>query len=242
MTASLSLPLQDTRAQLGLLGAFSLSIDARSVRIPMNAQRLVGFLALNEGLLLRQHVAGSLWGDVTDPRAAGSLRSALWRLGSSPHPLVEVVDPHMRLSPTVAVDVRASESLAYRILDESQDLDEIDLDESLLAHDLLPDWTEDWVLIKREHHTQLRLRALEALCRRLAQMGRFGQAVQVGMLAVAGEPLRESAQRALMAAHIAEGNTAAAVAQFKAFQQLMQDELGLDPSPDLQGMIEEANR
>lgn len=226
--------------RLSLLGSFSLRIDAEPVRVPMNAQRLVCFLALHEGLLLRQHVAGSLWGDTSEHHAAGSLRTALWRLGRPSAPLVEVEDTHLRLSPAVAVDVRAAEALAHRILDGSRDLRGVDLDEDLLGADLLPDWTEDWVLVKREYHTQLRLRALEALCLRLSEMGKHGQAVQAGMLAVSGEPLRESAQRALISAHLAEGNAAAAVGQYEAFTLLLRAELGLDPSPELQATIERA--
>ncbi|HEX9697514.1 MAG TPA: BTAD domain-containing putative transcriptional regulator [Actinomycetota bacterium] len=228
--------------QLRLLGSFSLRIDTQVVRLPMSAQRLVAFLALHDGSLLRQHVAGSLWGETTDRRAAGSLRSALWRLGRPTHPLVEVVDGHLRLSPTVAVDVRASQALAHRILDPAREPTESDLDEALLSEDLLPDWSEDWVLAKREHHAQLRLRALEALCRRLSEMGRFGHAVQAGLLAVSGEPLRESSRRTLIAAHIAEGNAAAALEQGDSFRTLLRDELDLEPSAEMQALAEGLHR
>lgn len=228
----------DGEVRLGLLGSFSLHIDTEPVRVPMNSQRLLGFLALHDGSLLRKHVAGSLWGNTTERHAGGSLRSVLWRLGHPTQTLVEVADTHLRLSPTVVVDLRASEALAQRILDESQDLIEADLDEALLSEDLLPDWTEDWVLVKREYHAQLRLRALEALCWRLTEMGRFGQAVQAGILAVTGEPLRESAQRTLIAAHIAEGNIAAAAKRYDSFHRLLRDELDLDPSPEMQALVE----
>lgn len=228
----------DGDVQLGLLGAFSLQVMAEPISLPMNAQRLVSFLALNEGLLLRQHVAGSLWGDTSEHRASGSLRSELWRLGHHAHPLVDVVDPHLRLSPIVAVDFRASEALAHRILDVGQELREADFDGTLLTVDLLPDWTEDWVLVKREYHAQLRLRALEALCARLTAMGRSGQAVQAGLQAVSGEPLRESAQRALVSAHIAEGNVAAALAQYDTFRDFLRVELDLEPSAEMQTLIE----
>jgi DNA-binding SARP family transcriptional activator len=228
--------------QLGLLGSFSLRVNDEPVAFPMNAQRLVCFLALHDGLLLRQHVAGSLWGDTTERHAAGSLRSALWRLGHPTHPLVEVVNSHLRLSPGVAVDVRASETLARRVLDEAEDLRGVDLDDALLSADLLPDWTEDWVVVRREYHTQLRLRALEALSRRLSEMGHFGHAVQAGMMAVSGEPLRESAQRTLIIAHIAEGNVAAAVKQYDSFRELLHDELQLDPSREMQELVKNLNR
>lgn len=230
------------QVQLGLLGAFSLHIEAEPVRVPMNAQRLVGFLALHEGALQRQHVAGSLWSDSSEERAAGSLRSALWRLGHPIHPLVEVQDSHLRLSPNVDVDLRACEALAVRVLDDSQVLSEVDMDGALLSVDLLPDWTEDWVLINREHHTQLRVRALEALCRRLTKMGRFGQAVQAGMRGVAVEPLRESAQRMLIAAHIAEGNVAAAAHCYDTFRDLLRRDLDIEPSDAMAELVKDIGR
>lgn len=228
--------------QLGLLGSFSLHVDAVPMRLPMNAQRLVCFLALHDGSLLRQHVAGSLWGETSEHHAAGSLRSALWRLGRPAHPLVEVSDAHLRLSPLVSVDHRASVALARRILDSSHELSETDMDAALLTTDLLTDWTDDWVLLQRESHTQLRMRALEVLCRRLIGMGRFGQAVQAGIMAVAAEPLRESAQRSLISAHLAENNVAAALEQYEVFRQLMHDELDLEPSAEVQALVKGIHR
>lgn len=223
--------------QLELLGSFNLRVNAESMRLPMNAQRLVCFLALHDGSLLRQHVAGSLWPDTTERRAGGSLRTALSRLGRVPYPLLEATDSHLRLFPSVALDVHAGEALARRVLDESQSMTEAELDTTLLSADLLPDWTEDWVLVRREHHTQLRVRALSAMCRRLTEMGHSGQAVQVGMLAVSVEPLRESAQRTLVAAHLAEQNVAAAVNQYDSFRELLRVELNIEPSPEMQKLV-----
>jgi DNA-binding SARP family transcriptional activator len=226
------------RARLGLLGSFSLHVGAEPLRLPLNAQRLVVFLALHDGELLREYVAGSLWGDVTEHHAAGSLRSALWRLGHPTHPVVEVADAHLRLSPNVIVDMRTTEALARRILDDSTHLSEADMDEVSLSQDLLPDWTEDWVMTKREYHTQLRLRALEALCLRLSALGRHGQATQAGLLAVSVEPLRESAQRVLIASHLADGNVSAAHEQYDSFRNLLRRELDIEPSREMQLLVE----
>lgn len=242
MSELFSHSMQSGEAQLGLLGTFSLRIAAQPVPLPLNEQRLVSFLALNEGALLRHHVAGSLWGDTTDHHAGGSLRSALWRLGHLPHPLVDVVGGHLQLSNGVEVDLRTCETVAHRILDPLQELSEADMDESRLSTDLLLDWTEDWVLMRRERYHQLRLRALEGLCQRLVAMGRIGQAVQAGIAAVSGEPLRESAHRELVMAHIAEGNVAAALRQYETFRQLLADELKLEPSEEMQSLVEGLNR
>lgn len=65
------------------------------------------------------------------------------------------------------------------------------------------------------------LGALEALCRRLTGSRRLSKAVQVGMVAVAAEPLRESAQRALIAAHLANGHVRADIDQYRGFARLL---------------------
>ncbi|HVE92349.1 MAG TPA: BTAD domain-containing putative transcriptional regulator [Actinomycetota bacterium] len=226
------------QVRLGLLGGFRLSVQGREVVLPMNAQRLVTFLALQERPLLRTFVSGSLWGDSTDGRAAGSLRSTLWRLTSPGPSLVALTTDHIVLSPAVEVDYREGEALARRVLDPDQPLEGIvEASELVLSADLLPDWTEDWVLLERESYHQLRLRALEALCRRLTEEKRFGQAVQAGMAAVAGEPLRESARHALIQAHLAEENVAAAIREYDSFRQLLHAELELEPSESIQGLV-----
>jgi DNA-binding SARP family transcriptional activator len=228
-----------TPVRLRLLGGFGLSIEAEEVSLPMNAQRLVCFLALHDQPLLRTFVGGSLWKESTDHRAGGSLRSALWRLRHPAYSLVSLTSDHIALSPSVAVDLREGEALAHRVLDPSQDLDDVaELNDEVLSADLLPDWTEDWVLMERERYHQLRLRALEALCRRLSEKGRFGEAVQAGIAAVSGEPLRESARRALIEAHIGEHNVAAALREYEVFTQLLLTELGLEPSDDIRALVE----
>ena len=98
------------------------------------------------------------------------------------------------------------------------------------AGEILPDWYEDWVLIEREHFRQLRLHALEALCVELTAAGRFAEAAEAGLAAVEGEPLRESAHRALIGTYLAEGNPGEAIRQYQFFGRCLQDQLGLEPS------------
>ena len=239
MSATRSPTGSSTPVRLGLLGGFRLSVETEDVPLPMNAQRLVCFLALHNQPLLRTFVGGSLWGESSESHAGGSLRSALWRLRRATYPVVDLTSDHISLSPTVIVDLREAEALAHKVLDPSKELDDIALvNEEALSVDLLPDWTDDWVLLERESYHQLRLRALEALCRRLSAEGRFGQAVQAGVAAVSGEPLRESAHVALIEAHLAERNVAAALREYEAFRRLLHDELGLEPSEDMRALVE----
>ena len=91
----------------------------------------------------------------------------------------------------------------------------------LLSRDLLPDWYDDWVAVERERFRQLRVHALERLCDRLVEAERFGEAIEAGLAAMKSEPLRESAHRALVRAHLAEGNRSEALAQYRRFKALL---------------------
>ena len=212
-----------------LLGAFALACDGVSVSLPMSVQRLVAFLALHRQPVLRPYVAGSLWPDSSDERASANLRSVLWRLHRSGIGVVEAVDQRLRLGLDVRVDLHEAEALARRGLDD--DFADIgDVAASLLARDVLPDWYDDWVLVEHERFRQLRLRALDALCDRLRRAGRLGEALDAGLSSVAGEPLRESAHRALVRVHLADGNVGEAIRQYRFCRHLLRERLGIDPS------------
>nr|WP_308355048.1 bacterial transcriptional activator domain-containing protein [Streptomyces sp. MUM 203J] len=96
--------------------------------------------------------------------------------------------------------------------------------------ELLPGWDEDWVLLERERLRQLRLHALDALAHSLVREGRHALALETALTSVRTEPLRESAHRAVVAAHLAEGNVHEAVSHYVAFQHLLDEELGVPPS------------
>ncbi|GAC1413892.1 MAG: hypothetical protein NVSMB57_09430 [Actinomycetota bacterium] len=227
---------------VGVLGGFELSVGQTGVALPLSAERLISFLAFQPGPVQRALVAGVLWGDTSDRHASGSLRTALWRLASAPAVIVTCTSTQIMLDSAVRIDYRECSALANRILDRTRPLQPEDFDERALSSDVLPDWDDDWVLIEREGFRQLRLRALETLCERATEMGMFGQGAQMGLAAVAGEPLRESARRVLIAAHIADGNIAAAQSEYNAFRALLNEELGIEPSEVLRALIAHASQ
>jgi DNA-binding SARP family transcriptional activator len=229
------MPLNDRAPRLTLLGAFDLSVGGESITLPMNGQRVLVFLALHGRSLLRPFVAGSLWLDSPEDRAAGSLRSALWRLNRR-HRFIETNGERLHLAADVAVDVDAASAQAHRLLDpaESECPSPHGL---LLSRDLLPDWYDDWVAVERERFRQLRVHALERLCDRLVEANRFGEAIEAGLAAMKSEPLRESAHRALVRAHLAEGNRNEALTQYRRFRTLLNDELGLEPSLEMEELV-----
>jgi DNA-binding SARP family transcriptional activator len=222
---------------LGLLDGFKLTFGGESVSLPLQGQRLLALLAIQNRPQLRASVAGTLWLDTTDHRAHANLRSALWRLNSWGHRLVESDDHHLRLARGVHVDLHAAVVLAVRLIDGSATADELPRARSALSADVLPDWYDDWVLVEREWFRQLRLHALEFLCERLAESGDLSGALRAGLSAVAADPVRESAHRALIRVHLAEGNHGEAVRQYEIFRRLLRERLGLEPSAHIESLV-----
>lgn len=226
------------RLRLSLFGGFELRDRERLVRLPLSAERLVAFLAIQNRPLHRAYVAGSLWPETTDDRAGASLRSSLWRLRRRRPPLLEASATHLRLGEGVSVDVHEVMALVWRVIDSAAHLSEVTLATLSVPAELLPGWYEDWVIMERERLRQLRLHALEILCERFTSNRLFGQAVEAGLAAVRDEPLRESAHRALMKAYLAEGNAGEALRQYRRYRQLLHEELGLAPSPEMNQLLD----
>ena len=223
--------------RLRLLGGFSLFAGDAAVRLPPSAERLLAFLALHDRALLRPYVAGSLWPETTEQHAGGDLRSVLWKLNRCRQALVDIEGGRLELAPFVLVDYPQAIAIARRLLDGTA-LRPGDLDCDSLAEDLLPDWNDEWVAAKRDQFRQLRLHALDKLSERLTGLGRFAQAVEAGLAAVACEPLRESAHRSVIKAHLAEGNVGEAILQYRALDRLLAHELHVRASKETAMLID----
>lgn len=204
--------------------------------LPRGAQRLIAHLSLC-GRPDRSAIAGQLWPEVPEDHAHGSLRSALWRVQKAVPGLLEVSGGALGLAHDVRVDVHEFTAWAQRVLDPQGRVDGIETPEVGLHGELLPGWYDDWVLIARERLRQLKMHALEMLADKLARAGRYSEAVQAAYAAVDTEPLRESAHRAVVQVHLAEGNTAEAVRAYEAFRDLLARELNVVPSAKMDALL-----
>ena len=234
-----------TRAiRLSLLRGFGLQVNDQPLHVIPSAQRLLAFLGLREGPVSRAHVAGILWPDTPTHRANANLRSSIWRAHRAGRYLIVVSPQQIALGTHVTVDVRTATMRAHSLLDTGTHSDEATLSAHTrldLSADLLPDWYDEWVLLERERFRQLRLHALEAMCERLTAEGRYGEAVDAGLAAVRAEPLRESAHRVVMYAHLAEGNQSEAMRHYEQYRYLLLEELAVEPSPALRAMLPRAS-
>lgn len=224
-------PIQE-RESLGLqlLGGFELRCGQRRIPVPLHVQRVLAFLALHERPLRRAFVCGRLWTDSTQERAFGSLRTTLWRIHRVGVPVVEVTSTHLALAPSVVVDVRGLEATAHRAIAPRSKLVSNDVYLLAEAHELLPDWYEDWVVEERDHLTEMCVQALESACEALVAARNFKDATVAAHAAVAADPLRESARLLAIRAHLEAGNDVEAVRQYIDYRDRIRSELGLAPS------------
>lgn len=230
MTAARPLP------RLRVLGGFQLLVGDRPAPLPVQAQRLLGLLAVRWPLQTRSALAGTLWENVPERRAQANLRNAVWRIRSTSDAVLRCTRHAVGLDTAVALDLHDAQRCAQALLhgDVAQSgRRSIDV----LDHDLLPAWDEEWLVIERERQRQLRMHALEALSTSLCRVGRYPEAITAALAAVRAEPLRESGQRALISAHLGEGNVSEAVRQLAAYRQLLDDELGIAPSRQLDALV-----
>lgn len=227
-----------SRSELHFFGGPYVVLDGHRQEVPEGSKRLLAFVALRRRRVERRQAAGELWPTGDDGRAAGNLRSALWRLRGAGIDLVQADKCSLMLEKHVTVDLEVAGGWASRLLTGTHS------NEDLVASpfwsdalDLLPGWYDDWAVMERERVRQRMLHALENLSRRLVESRRYAEAIDVAMLAIGVEPLRESAQRVLLEAHLAEGNYVEARRCVFAYRDLLDRELGIGLSGDLEALI-----
>ncbi len=217
-----------------LLGTFRLRADGSPVELPAGAQRLVALLALR-GRTSRSRLAGTLWPETSEHRALASLRTGIWRVNQAADGMIACTPGTVDLEPGADVDVRrlVRDARAAMRLGEPGVPGGAEATAELLedSGELLPDWDDDWLLPDRERLRQMRMHVLEAVAGRLSASGRRGMALEAALASLRIDPLRESAHRAVIGIHLAEGNVAEARRAYAHCRLVLVRDVGVEPSP-----------
>lgn len=225
-----------TAARLQLLRGFRLTQGGSDVALPYSLERVLAYLALARGPVSRSRLAGALWPDVPERRAHGDLRSALWRL----HRRCGAIhrDEHrLALAGDVEVDLLTVSDLTRLIIHRSVPEALGRLPELVDASEILPGWDEEWLVVERERYRLLRLRALERAGEAFLAANDPARAMEASLASISSEPYRESAHRLLVRIHLAEGNGAEALRAYRVYSRIVQDELGIRPSRQMEQLI-----
>ena len=231
--------VSSTGPMLTLFGGFSLVVGNRSIVLGSSGCRVLAYLALSGKPVTRSRLARSLWPGQADDRGRANLRSAIWRMPTEGRSMVLEDGTFLSLHSHAVVDVEELVAQCHSLLESTAQLNWQSarrVQEGLMAG-LLPDWEDEWVLVERERLRQLHLHALEAVATRLLSDGKIAEAVHASSAALSAEPLRESAARLLVSAHLAAGNTAEASRVYERYRCDLLRELGIQPSARMRELI-----
>jgi DNA-binding SARP family transcriptional activator len=221
------------KVELRLLGGFELRSRGAAVVLRPTSQRLIAFMALRDGPMLRLRVAECLWPETPETSALHNLRSALGRVSAACRDaMLLATQTHLQMSPQVTVDVREHRRIVDRLLSEGP------ADAAFDVVDLLPGWHDEWLLVEREDLRQRQLHALDACARRLIEAARYGEAIATALAALRDEPLRETAHRLVIEAHLREGNQVEARRQWQTYARLLRERLNATPSFHWRNLVE----
>jgi DNA-binding SARP family transcriptional activator len=220
--------------ELRVLGEFTVSQGSRTIDIAPAGQRVLAMLALSDTGISRATLAGTLWPDKSQTRAAANLRCALWRLPEEIRAALDGNGVRLRLDSYWSVDIVEARRVTAELRGSYSH------DPKIVDHfrsDLLPDWVEEWLLVERERYHQLRIHALELLADRQLKAGEPALAAETALLAICAEPLRESSMSVLLQSEIELDNRATAVEHYRRFATLLCNTLGVQPSSRLRAVV-----
>jgi DNA-binding SARP family transcriptional activator len=187
--------------QLRLLGGFGMAVEGRQIALPPSAQRVLVALALRPQEQNRTALGEMLYPDGRRRQASSSLRSAIWRAKrEAGHALVDSRGQRLRLAEYVEVDLQKWMEHARFLTSQPRIDPAVDYGDRVktLSQELLTSWNEEWLVLERQRWDLLRLHALERSSEQFVADGRHVDALEAGLAAVAIEPYRESAHRAVI--------------------------------------------
>jgi predicted ATPase/DNA-binding SARP family transcriptional activator len=203
-------------------------------------QWLLALLVLRHGRAVeRDWLAGLLWPDHPTPRGLALLRRELNDLRRALGP--EAARLHAPTPHSLALDLTgaAVDLVAFDAALARGDAAGREAAVALYRGPLLEGCTEEWAFQERENREQLYLQALESLAAHARSRGDLATAEQYLRQVVAVDPLRESAQRALMQAFASVGNYAAASDLYRELRERLHRELHTELDPETMALFQQ---
>ena len=243
-----------------LLGAPTASIDSTLITKfgTGKAKALLAWLLMeSERVHARATLAGLLWPDSAENKAAMNLRQTLHRLRKPlPKDLLIITNKTVRINPDYPwnSDVRqVIEAIeATRIhrhharhscraciekLNIVAELYQAEFLDGLFFSECIA--LEEWIVFNREWLRRQALVALADLTRFHAARSHFAKAEQFARQLLKFDPLQESTQRQLIRVLAASGDRTTALEQFTHFESLLHRELGVSPTRETLALMEE---
>jgi basic membrane lipoprotein Med (substrate-binding protein (PBP1-ABC) superfamily)/DNA-binding SARP family transcriptional activator len=223
-----------------LLGSLEVRSNGRAVDLGPRKQRaLLAVLLLHAGeIVATDRLIELVWGDVAPRTAAHSVQIYVSGLRRALEPIAgEIVTrpPGYELQ----VDPDLVDAIRFQRLVTSDDPDTLREALGLWRGAPLSDFAyEDFAQEPIRRFQELRLNAFETLAALELARGRAQEAVSIVESAIPDDPHRERLRELQMVALYRCGRHPDALRAYQRFHRLLDDELGLEPSPSLQRLNE----
>jgi DNA-binding SARP family transcriptional activator len=237
--------------EIDLLGGFRVTVGGQAVADEAWRRRkpaaLLKLLALAPGKRLhREQAMDSLWIDLEPAAAAANLRKALHHArgaldatSSGAGSLITSEGEFIALPSDVVLDVSRFRTMLARARRASA-VDEYKDALDVYRGDLLPDDRYDeWAIGPRRDLRTEFLSGLTELVALLEARGEIAAALDAARRLVATESAREESNALLIRLFALTGRRADALRQYELLVQVLDEELGTEPGPDLQRLYEE---
>jgi len=188
----------------------------------------------------REKLAGFFWPDSEDIQARHSLRQALGGLRKvipdSSGALRATKDSILLNSNLIEIDALLFDSaLAEGSLNQLTRLYTGEFLEGCNPH---TDMFEEWLAGYRSDYSEHAATTIEQRLHQLLTKQQFEQVIPLAMQLISIDPLREIAYRSLMQAYFELDNFAVALRWYRRCAHVLQQELGIPPSPETEAMHE----
>jgi DNA-binding SARP family transcriptional activator len=232
---------------ISLLGDFSCVIGGREVSFPTHSvERLLAYLILKRGKpVSRSTLAGSLWPDSSDLRAARSLNTTLWRakraLSNGNISSIDFRSEQGRLLlelKEVSIDVREFQDLAGTapLLPLSARASQLRRAIGLYQGDLLEGIDDEWLLPERSALRNRYFLLLRDLVDTCIATDDYREGLLLARRLLELDSLDESSHRRLMLLRFLSGDRAGALMQYRQLAVSLNAELGVEPSAETQNL------
>ncbi len=195
--------------EVRFLGKYEIRLNDRSVDLSSRpAQSLLAYLLLNPNMSIRREkLAGLIWPDSSESNARSNLRHALWRVRKS----FDSEGSYLHADDlTISLQLQTGDWVDVNVLDTNvrDDTSTDALVEIVSAYggELLPGFYEEWVVMERERLNAVFEQKIDLLLDRLIAENQWEKVLKWGEHWISLDFTTESAYRALMMAHAAQGD------------------------------------
>lgn len=228
--------------------------DTRAKAFPTEKVRLLFYylVLFRDRRHARQTVAGLLWGNCSEAQARHSLSTALWRLRQwleelpvEPSTYLALEDGHISCNPSCPLwlDVADFEERirwAHQIKTSAPAQAAAALSHAveLYRGDLMEGCYAEWCLAERNRLHELYLNALLQLMVYYGEQRNFAEAIEYGLRILRDDPLREEVHRQVIKLYALNQQPAEALKQYRTCQMILREELGIEPMPETQQLLQ----